>query len=78
VAALTPAPAPHEPVPAPSLGSQKRWVTGADVSDAGAGLSAGNLRSPRRRLATRDLLIGLLVCHPPNEVVGLGIRVVRD
>ncbi len=30
------------------------------------------------RLAAFDLLIGLLVCHPPNEVVELGILVVRD
>ncbi len=34
------------------------------------------IRPPR--LATFDLLIRLLVCHPPNEVVELGILVVRD
>jgi hypothetical protein len=43
----------------------------------GARVSAGYLRSPQRLLATRDLLIGLLVCHPHNEVVELGILVKR-
>ena len=62
--ALDPMPLPPAPAPAPS-------------PNPGASVRAGRRRRPPR-LAARDLLIGLLVCHPPNEVVERGILVVRD